>query len=122
LEFHQLDGLVLESDYNFRRLLGTLKEIFKRLGVAEVRFKPAYFPFTEPSVEVYGFIPQLGWVEMAGAGLLRPEVVQPTGVEGRAGAWGIGLDRLAMLKYGLSDIRDLYSNRVDFLRKMRVEL
>jgi phenylalanyl-tRNA synthetase, alpha subunit len=120
-EFHQLDGLVVEKDYNFNQLLGTLKEIFRRLGVERLKFKPGYFPFTEPSVEAYGYLEGLGWVEMCGAGLLREEIVNSAGIEGRAGAWGIGLDRLAMAFLGLKDIRDLYSDDLRLLRNRRVE-
>ncbi|MEW9490992.1 MAG: phenylalanine--tRNA ligase subunit alpha [Candidatus Aramenus sulfurataquae] len=121
IEFHQLDGLIVEEDFNLRKLLGVLKEIFTGLGIKEIKFKPAYFPFTEPSVEVYGWIDRLGWVEMAGAGLLRPEVTEPAGVYSPAGAWGLGLDRLAMLFLGVKDIRDLYSDDIEFLRSKKVE-
>jgi phenylalanyl-tRNA synthetase alpha chain len=121
IEFHQLDGLVIEENFNFRELLSTLRAIFSGIGIKEVKFKPAYFPFTEPSVEVYGFIQGLGWVEMAGAGLLRPEVTEPAGVTMPAGAWGLGLDRLAMLFLGIKDIRNLYSDDIEYLRNRKVE-
>lgn len=121
IEFHQLDGLVIEENYSFRDLLSNLKTIFFELGIKEVKFKPGYFPFTEPSVEVYGYIQGLGWVEMAGAGLLRPEVTEPAGIKMPAGAWGLGLDRLAMLFLGIKDIRDLYSNNIEYLRSRKVE-
>jgi phenylalanyl-tRNA synthetase, alpha subunit (EC 6.1.1.20) len=121
IEFHQLDGLVIEENFNFRELLSTLRAIFSGIGIKEVKFKPAYFPFTEPSVEVYGYIQGLGWVEMAGAGLLRPEVTEPAGVTMPAGAWGIGLDRLAMLFLGIKDIRNLYSDDIEYLRNRKVE-
>jgi phenylalanyl-tRNA synthetase, alpha subunit (EC 6.1.1.20) len=116
IEFHQLDGLVIEDGFTFRDLLGVLKEIFYQIGIKEIKFKPAYFPFTEPSVEVYGKIEGLGWVEMSGAGLLRPEILQAVGINSDAGAWGIGIDRLAMLLFGLKDIRLLYANSIEFLR------
>ncbi|BCU71312.1 phenylalanine--tRNA ligase subunit alpha [Stygiolobus caldivivus] len=119
IEFHQLDGLVVENGFAFRDLLGVLKEIFYQIGIKEIKFKPAYFPFTEPSVEVYGKIEGLGWVEMSGAGLLRPEILEAVGIDSDAGAWGIGIDRLAMLLFGLKDIRLLYANNVDFLRNFR---
>lgn len=122
IEFHQLDGLVLEDNYNFRDLLGTLKEIFNGIGIKEIKFKPAYFPFTEPSVEVYGKIEGLGWVEMSGAGLLRPEILQAVEVNSSAGAWGIGIDRLAMLLFGLKDIRLLYANDIEYLRNRKVDI
>ncbi|QKQ99714.1 phenylalanine--tRNA ligase subunit alpha [Metallosphaera tengchongensis] len=120
VEFHQMDGLVIEDEFTFRDLLSTLRDIFSGLGVKQIKFKPAYFPFTEPSVEVYGFVDPLGWVEMAGAGLLREEVTNPSGVYAPAGAWGIGIDRLAMLFLGVKDIRDLYSTNIEYLRSRRV--
>jgi phenylalanyl-tRNA synthetase alpha chain len=120
IEFHQMDGLVIEEGFNFRSLLSILREIFRGLGVKEVKFKPGYFPFTEPSVEVYGYVDPLGWVEMAGAGLLRREVTSPAGVSEPAGAWGIGIDRLVMLFLGVKDIRDLYSSDIEYLRHRRV--
>ncbi|BBD71685.1 phenylalanine--tRNA ligase subunit alpha [Sulfodiicoccus acidiphilus] len=119
-EFFQLDGLIVEEGYNFRRLLGTLSEIFRRIGIERVRFKPAYFPFTEPSVEAYGFMEGLGWVEVCGAGLLRDEIMLAAGVQGVAGAWGIGLDRLAMMFSGVKDIRELYSQDLRYLRNRKV--
>jgi phenylalanyl-tRNA synthetase alpha chain len=122
IEFHQLDGLVIEEEYSFRDLLSDLKEIFYRMGVKEVKFKPAYFPFTEPSVEVYGRIEGLGWVEMCGAGMLRDEILRAVDVSTQAGAWGIGLDRLAMFFNHLNDIRLLYSYDVEFLRRARGSL
>lgn len=121
IEFHQLDGLIIENNFSFRDLLSILKTIFSEIGIKEIKFKPGYFPFTEPSVEVYGYIQGLGWVEMAGAGLLRPEVTEPAGVKMPAGAWGLGLDRLAMLFLGIKDIRDLYSNNIEYLRNKKVE-
>ncbi|ARM75743.1 phenylalanine--tRNA ligase subunit alpha [Acidianus manzaensis] len=121
IEFHQLDGLIIDKDFNFRELLSILKSIFAELGIKEIKFKPGYFPFTEPSVEIYGYIQGLGWVEMAGAGLLRPEVTEPASVSMPAGAWGLGLDRLAMLFLGIKDIRYLYSDNIEYLRNRKVE-
>lgn len=91
MEFHQLDGLVIESGFSFRDLLSLLKEIFNRLNIPQVKFKPAYFPFTEPSVEVYGHFEKLGWVELCGAGLLRPEIMESVGIDAPAGAWVMGV-------------------------------
>ncbi|AWR97101.1 phenylalanine--tRNA ligase subunit alpha [Acidianus sulfidivorans JP7] len=121
IEFHQLDGLIIENNFNFRELLSILKSIFYELGIKEIKFKPGYFPFTEPSVEIYGYMQNLGWVEMAGAGLLRPEVTEPALVNMPAGAWGLGLDRLAMLFLGIKDIRYLYSDDLEYLRNRKVE-
>jgi phenylalanyl-tRNA synthetase alpha chain len=122
IEFHQLDGLIIDDNFTFRDLLGVLREIFYRLGIREIKFKPAYFPFTEPSVEVYGYLEKLGWVEMCGAGLLRPEILNAVGIKSRAGAWGIGLERLAMSFLNINDIRLLYSNNIEYIREMKVNL
>ncbi|AAY80831.1 phenylalanine--tRNA ligase subunit alpha [Sulfolobus acidocaldarius] len=122
IEFHQLDGVIIQKEFSFTDLLGILREIFYKIGIKEIKFKPGYFPFTEPSVEVYGKIEGLGWVEMSGAGLLRPEILKAMDIDANAGAWGIGIDRLAMLLFGLKDIRLLYANDIDFLRKMKVRL
>ncbi|MCY0860378.1 MAG: phenylalanine--tRNA ligase subunit alpha [Sulfolobaceae archaeon] len=122
MEFHQLDGLVIESGFSFRDLLSLLKEIFNRLNIPQVKFKPAYFPFTEPSVEVYGHFEKLGWVELCGAGLLRPEIMESVGIDAPAGAWGMGVERIAMLFLGINDIRDLYSSDIEYLRSRKVEI
>ncbi|ACP55969.1 phenylalanine--tRNA ligase subunit alpha [Saccharolobus islandicus] len=122
IEFHQLDGVIIDDNFTFRELLGVLKEIFYRLGIKEIKFKPAYFPFTEPSVEAYGYLEKLGWVEMCGAGLLRPEILSSVGIDKIAGAWGIGIERLAMSFLNISDIRLLYSNNIEYIRDMKVKI
>ncbi|MGC9052051.1 phenylalanine--tRNA ligase subunit alpha [Pyrobaculum sp.] len=110
MEFHQLDGIVVGPGLTFKHLLGQLEQIAKALGMARVRFRPAYFPFTSPSVEVYAEHPRLGWVEFGGAGVFRPEVTEPLGVKkSRVLAWGWGLDRIAMILLGIDDIRDLFT-------------
>ena len=82
---------------------------------------PGYFPFTEPSAELFAKHPELGWIELGGAGMLRPEVVKPlVGREVPVLAWGIGIDRIAMFKLGIKDIRHLFSHDLEFLRKARV--
>ena len=77
-----------------------------------MKFVPAYFPFTEPSVEVHMKHPTIGWVELGGAGIFRPEVTLPHGVTTPVIAWGLGLDRMAMVALGISDIRELFTNNV----------
>lgn len=118
-EFHQLDGIEGDYDYSFRDLLGILSNIAERLGL-QVKFKPAYFPFTEPSVEGYVRFPGGRWVELFGAGIFRPEVTEALGVDYTVGAWGMGVERLALAFYGLSDIRVLYTQDIDFIRSFRV--
>ncbi len=120
-DFFQVEGIVLGDDINFRTLLGLLKMFAKELARAtEVKFLPAYFPFTEPSVEMHVKHPTLGWMELGGAGLLRPEVTQPLGVDVPVIAWGLGLDRMAMVALGIHDIRDLFSSDLGMIRSMRI--
>jgi len=116
-EFYQLDAIIGGEDMSFSSLLGAIVEFFEMMGLREVKFKPAYFPFTEPSVEGYVKIGNLGWVEVFGAGLFRPEVLEITGTKVPVGAWGMGLDRLAMALLDVDDIRKLYSRDVSFLRE-----
>jgi len=121
IEFNQLDGFVVGKEMNFRHLLGILKEIAIEIGGAEeVSFKPDYYPFTEPSVELSAKHPKLGWVELAGAGIFRPEMIEPLGIKTRAIAWGLGIDRLAMFKLGIKDIRYLFARDLDWLRKSKM--
>ena len=116
-EFYQLDGIISDEDMNFSKLLGVLKEFFERLGFEKVRFKPAYFPFTEPSVEGYVWMEGKGWVEVFGAGMFRPEVLEIAGFRYNVGAWGMGLDRIAMRFFDIDDIRRLYPRDARQLRE-----
>jgi phenylalanyl-tRNA synthetase alpha chain len=117
MEFIQLEGIIGDEGINLRHLLGFLEEFSGAMGLGEVKFKPSYFPFTEPSVESFAEHPHIGWVEFAGAGMFRPEVLMPLGISFPVIAWGIGLDRLAMIKLGVGDIRELRSARLDWLRE-----
>jgi len=117
-EFTQLDGIVSHSGFTFRDLLSILKDFFSRLGFEKVKFKPAYFPFTEPSVEGYVYFEGRGWVEVFGAGLFRPEILEVLGYSDNVGAWGMGLERLAMKLLGVNDIREFYSKDVSKLREL----
>ncbi len=119
-DFFQVEGIVLGDDMNFRTLLGLLTLFAKEMAQARERaFLPAYFPFTEPSVELHVRHPQLGWMELGGAGLLRPEVTHPLGVTVPVIAWGLGLDRMAMVALGIHDIRDLFSVDLEKTRTLR---
>jgi len=119
-DFFQVEGIVLGEDINFRTLLGLLTLFAKEMAHAkESKFLPAYFPFTEPSVELHVRHPRLGWMELGGAGLFRPEVTHPLGVTVPVIAWGLGLDRMAMMALGLHDIRDLFSVDLEKVRTMR---
>ncbi|ALU11464.1 phenylalanyl-tRNA synthetase subunit alpha [Ignicoccus islandicus DSM 13165] len=124
MEFHQLEGIVVGRNVKFNHLLGFFKEFSKKMGLGEVKFKPAYFPFTEPSVE--GFIrhPKLGWIEVFPGGMFRPELLEVVGLskDYKVIAWGIGIDRIAMMLLDLDDIRDLYTNDLVTIRSLKQPL
>jgi len=115
-EFYQIEGIIYEENANFRQLVGILKEFYRRMGFEKIRFRPGYFPYTEPSMEVEVFW-NGKWMELGGSGIFRPEVTEPIGVKTPVLAWGLGLERLAMLRYGLTDIRSLYISDLEWLRK-----
>ncbi len=121
-EFNQTEGIVVDKDANFRHLLGYLHEFFKKMGFPKVRFQPAYFPYTEPSVEIYALHPvKKVWIELGGAGILRPEVVIPLlGEYIPVLAWGPGFDRIIMDYYKIQDLREMYKNDIDMLRKIKL--
>ncbi len=119
-DFIQIEGIVLGEEIHFRTLLGLLTLFAREVARAEeIEFRPAYFPFTEPSVEMHARHPKLGWMELGGAGLFRPELRAPLGVDVPVIAWGLGLDRMAMVALGISDIRDLFSPDLGFIREKR---
>ena len=119
-DFFQVEGIVLGERINFRSLLGLLKLFALEIAQSEeCRFVPDYFPFTEPSVELQARHPSLGWIEFGGAGLFRPEVTRPLGVNVPVIAWGLGIDRMAMVALGIDDIRDLFSTDLDLIRNER---
>ncbi|HTG01804.1 MAG TPA: phenylalanine--tRNA ligase subunit alpha [Nitrospirota bacterium] len=122
-DFYQVEGIVIGEDITFRALLGLLQLFGQEIAKArEFQFRPAYFPFTEPSVELHVKHPELGWMELGGAGMFRPEVTQPLGVHVPVIAWGLGLDRMAMVALGIQDIRDLFSRDLDFIRTKKIPL
>ena len=121
-DFFQIGGIVLETGITFRHLLGLLTLFAREFARAEdVRFVPAYFPFTEPSVEIHMRHPnpRIGWTELGGAGIFRPEVTGPQGVDVPVIAWGLGLDRMAMVALGIDDIRNLFTSDLDVVRTTR---
>jgi phenylalanyl-tRNA synthetase alpha chain len=119
-EFYQIEGVICEEGANLRKLMGILKECYKRLGFEKIRFKPTYFPYTEPSVEIEIYW-NGKWLELGGSGIFRPEVMKPTGIKVPALAWGLGLERLALLTYNGKDIRDFYFNDLEKLEKFKVK-
>jgi len=115
-EFTQIEGIVIDENGNFDALISMIKEFYSRMGFDQIRIRPAYFPYTEPSLEVEVFF-NGKWMELGGAGIFRPEVVEPFGVKYPVLAWGFGFERLAMLKWDIKDIRDLYISDMDDLKK-----
>jgi len=120
-EFNQTEGIVVDRNANFRHLLGYLKEFFAKMGFEKVRFRPGYFPYTEPSVEIDIWVPEKNkWLELGGAGIFRPEVTMPLlGEAIPVLAWGPGFDRILMDYYKIKDLRELYKNNLTQLRKMK---
>lgn len=122
VDFYQTEGIVIEEGLNITHLFALLEMFAKEFaGAEEIKLVPGYFPFTEPSVELFAKHPALGWVELGGAGIFRPEVVVPLlGKDVPVLAWGIGIDRIAMFKLGIKDIRQLFSHDLDYLRNAKV--
>ena len=132
-QFNQVEGLVVDKNISLADLKGTLEVFMKKmLGQnTELRFRPSYFPFTEPSYEVdvtcfkcggkgCNLCKQTGWIELLGSGIVHPNVLRMNGYDPdvySGFAFGVGLDRLAMFKYGITDIRLLYQNDVRFLKQ-----
>ncbi len=120
LEFNQLDGVVLSEDITFRDLLGLLKDFAREFaGTDKVKFKAGYFPFTEPSVELFVKHPEKGWIEIGGAGMFREELLEPFEINVPVIAWGLGIGRFAMMELGIQDIREFYSKRLGYLRSAK---
>jgi phenylalanyl-tRNA synthetase alpha chain len=117
--FHQVDGIVIDREANLSTLLGTLSEFYRKMGFDKVKFKPAFYPYTEPSADVVVYMKSRGkWIEMGGSGVFRPEVTEPLGCSYPVLAWGLGIERLAMLRLGFDDIRDLYRGSLDLLEEV----
>ncbi len=116
-EFNQMEGIVCDPTITFRDLLGVLKSFAIEIaGASEVKFRPDYYPFTSPSVELSALHPELGYIEFGGAGIFRPEVTAPFGIKDPVIAWGIGVDRLYMVNRGISDIREMFTQKLEWLR------
>ena len=114
-EFIQVEGIVMEEGANMAMLVGLLKEFYSRMGIDNLRIRPGYFPYTEPSLEPDIFY-NGNWMELGGAGIFRPEVTRPLGIKHPVLAWGLGLERLVMTLLEMKDIRKLYVSDIDWLR------
>jgi phenylalanyl-tRNA synthetase alpha chain len=127
-EFHQIEGIVMEKGASLADLIGLLKEFYSRLGFQKVRFWPSYFPYTEPSAEAVVYTERRAadqdekesivgrWLELGGMGVFRPEVTLPLGIKYPVLAWGLGLERLLMIRTEGDDIRTPYKNELSWLR------
>jgi phenylalanyl-tRNA synthetase alpha chain len=120
-EFNQVEGIVVDEKLTLKDLLGVLEKFALEIaGADKVRFKPDYFPFTEPSVELSAYKEGYGWIEFGGSGIFRPEVTLPLGVKVPVIAWGLGIDRLFMMRANVDDIRCIFSQSLDWLRRKEV--
>lgn len=119
-EFHQVEGLVADRNLTLGNLLGTIRTFFEKIGITQLRFKPAYNPYTEPSMEIFGYHPELKkWTEIGNSGMFRPEMLRPMGLpeDVRVIAWGLSLERPTMIKYRIENIRDLFGHKADISRQ-----
>ncbi|XP_017597398.1 PREDICTED: phenylalanine--tRNA ligase alpha subunit [Corvus brachyrhynchos] len=115
-EFHQVEGIVADRGLTLGHLMGILRQFFTKLGISQLRFKPAYNPYTEPSMEVFSYHEGLKkWVEVGNSGVFRPELLLPMGLPENVSviAWGLSLERPTMIKYGINNIRELVGHRVN---------
>ena len=117
VEFNQVEGIVVGKDATLRNLMGIQLEFYRRIGLNKVKFWPTFFPYTEPSLQTMVYNERLKkWVELFGMGIFRPEVTKPLGITKPVLAWGGGIERIAMLKYGIDDVREFYNNDLKWLR------
>jgi phenylalanyl-tRNA synthetase alpha chain len=120
-EFYQIEGIAVGEKVSLRDLMGLLTRFYQMLGLKKVKFWPTFFPYTEPSLQSMVYFENLGkWVELCGMGIFRPEVTLPLGVKNPVLAWGGGLERLVMLRHGITDIRELYNNSLGWLRGLPI--
>jgi phenylalanyl-tRNA synthetase alpha chain len=120
-EFNQVEGIIIDKDLTLRDLLGVLGKFATEIaGADKVKFSPDYFPFTEPSVELAAYRKGYGWIEFGGSGIFRPEVTMPLGIEEPVIAWGLGIDRLFMMRARIEEIRYIFTQDLDWIRKKAV--
>ena len=120
-ELHQIEGAVHSKDANLSSLKWLMRTFYRKLGFEKLSFIPAYYPYTEPSMDVVVDIDGKE-VELGGSGLFRPEVLKPFGIRDNVIAWGLGLERLAMLYYDLKDIRGIYESDIEWLKSYRIRI
>ncbi len=121
IEFNQAEGIVIDPSLTFKHMLGLLKMfVMEMTGIDKIKFYPDYYPFVEPGVQISAKHPEMGWIELAGAGIFREELTKPLGVKEPVIAWGFGIDRLAMYKLNIKDIRYLFTRNLDWLRRQKI--
>eukprot|EP00917_Polyrhabdina_sp_WS-2016_P003189 GHVP01007084.1.p1 GENE.GHVP01007084.1~~GHVP01007084.1.p1 ORF type:complete len:490 (-),score=100.23 GHVP01007084.1:65-1534(-) len=115
-EFHQVEGLVADKNISISRLIGVLSTFYESIGLTNLRFKPAFNPYTEPSMEVFGHHPVLGEIEVGNSGIFRPEMLKPMGLPDDVGvmAWGLSLERPTMIRYKIDNIRLLFGTKASY--------
>jgi phenylalanyl-tRNA synthetase alpha chain len=119
VEFHQVEGVSTSEEASLRDLMGFQKEFYAKMGIKRIKFWPTFFPYTEPSLQSMIYNEKLEkWVELFGMGIFRPEVTKPLGIKNPVLAWGGGIERIAMLRFGLDDVRELYGNKLAWLRSV----
>jgi phenylalanyl-tRNA synthetase alpha chain len=122
-EFHQIEGFIMGKGLTLRDLMGYIKEFYKRMGITKIKFRPTYNPYTEPSMEALGYNEQLGrWIELINSGMFRPEALEPYGIKVPVIAWGLGVERLAMMVYGKDKIKDILGSNsdIEWLRNYKI--
>jgi len=117
-EFHQVEGVVVDRGMSLSNLLGVMAEFFEKIGLTDLKYKPAYNPYTEPSLEIFGYSKELDKIiELGNSGIFRPEMLEPMGLPKDVSviAWGISLERPTMIYYGVDNIRDLFGSKRNFM-------
>ena len=122
--FHQVEGIYVDTEVSFAQLKDLIYKIINALfgKDVELRFRPSYFPFTEPSAEVDILSKDGKWLEILGCGIVNPIVLNNCNIDSEkySGlAFGLGVERIAMLKYGVKDIREFYKSNLDFLKQFK---
>ncbi len=122
-EFHQIEGFVVDNDINIRDMIGYFTEFYSKFGIKDLRFKPTYNPYTQPSLEIYTkYLNRL--IEIGNSGMFRPEALRPYDINANVIAWGLALERLASILFKIKDIRELYGSNssIDFARNYKIQL
>ena len=118
-EFHQVEGVVADRNIGLSHLIGMFKAFFAKIGITKLKFKPAYNPYTEPSLEIFGYHPMLKkFVEIGNSGVFRPEMLRPMGLPEDVNVlgWGLSLERPTMIYYGIDNIRELFGHKADMTK------